>query len=827
MLIAHARLRARVAVLTIVSFLTGPVAPLFARQAPTTTQAPAKPATATPAPAKPAAATPAAAKPATPTAAKAAPAPVPADGGWPRAYTTASGATMVIYQPQVAAWEEQKRLTAYSAVSYTSKGATKPTLGTIKLESDTSVALDERLVNFSQLMVTESNFPTLDRDRLRVVVSEITAAIPLDDRVIGLDRVLANIDTSQVIPKNVDGVKADPPPIFFSQTPAILVNLDGEPIWAPIKQNDLQSAVNTNWDLFQHVPTKTFYLRNEKAWLKATDLNGPWTSTTDLPDSFEKLPDDDPNWKEIKDNLPGWRSKTGQAPKVFVSLVPAELILVTGGKPVYATITGVPKLLWVSNTESDVFRMGATGAVYFLVSGRWFSAPDFTGPWTFATPNLPDDFKKIPLEHARSRVLASVPGTTQAAEAVLLASIPQTARVSKTLQAPMIDVSGRSGRVPADRDDDGAARGQHGQGRLQGRGSVLPLLPGRLVHVDDAERPVVGHRQRAEGDLFDSGQLVVLPRHLRRRPGVEQRRSGFRDGHGVHRRDDRIRLRNVGHGVLLPAVYGFYGGYPYYYPRYPSYGYHASYNPWTGAYTRGVSAYGPYGGAGAAQRYNPRTGTYSRGAVAYGPGGSRGVAQAYNPRTGAYGQTRQGSNVYGNWGSTQVQRGDQWASTSHVTNNRTGTTTRTASGSGGGSAVTRTGGAGGNSGAVKTGSGDMYAGRDGNVYKNTGDGWQKSDGNGNWNNVQPPTDAQKQQAQDRASQAGDRGTQAGTQSSGRAAGWDSSTAGQVQRDSAARAEGTQRTTDQGRVQSGSSTRSGSYRAGGGASRGGGGGGRRR
>ena len=137
-------------------------------------------------------------------------------------------------------------------MSYTSKGATKPTLGTIKLESDTSVALDERLVNFSQLMVTESNFPTLDRDQLRVVVTEITAAIPLDDRVIGLDRVLANIDTSQIIPKNVDGVKADPPPIFFSQTPAILVNLDGEPIWAPIKQNDLQSAVNTNWDLFQH-----------------------------------------------------------------------------------------------------------------------------------------------------------------------------------------------------------------------------------------------------------------------------------------------------------------------------------------------------------------------------------------------------------------------------------------------------------------------------------------------------------------------------------------------------------------------------------------------
>ena len=75
---------------------------------------------------------------------------------------------------------------------------------------------------------------------------------------------LANIDASQIIPKNVEGVKADPPPIFFSKTPAVLVNIDGDPIWAPIPENDLKSAVNTNWDLFEHGPTKTYYLRNEK-----------------------------------------------------------------------------------------------------------------------------------------------------------------------------------------------------------------------------------------------------------------------------------------------------------------------------------------------------------------------------------------------------------------------------------------------------------------------------------------------------------------------------------------------------------------------------------
>jgi hypothetical protein len=62
---------------------------------------------------------------------------------------------------------------------------------------------------------------------------------------------------------------------------------------------------------------------------------------------------------------------------------------------------------------------------------------------------------------------------------------------------------------------------------------------------------------------------------------------------------------------------------------------------------------------------------------------------------------------------------------------------------------------------------------------------------------------------------------------------DSSTSGQLNRDSAARAEGTQRTNDYGRVSSGSGSapRTGSYRPSGATSRGGsvsrGGGGRRR
>ncbi len=106
-------------------------------------------------------------------------------------------------------------------------------------------------------------------------------------------------------------------------------------------------------------------------------------------------------------------------PKIFHRIFePAELIQIIG-KPVFAPVAGT-SLLWVSNTESDLFRHQATGAFYYLVAGRWFSAPSLDGPWTFTALKLPEDFKRIPPEHPRSRVLASVPGTDQATEAVLL-----------------------------------------------------------------------------------------------------------------------------------------------------------------------------------------------------------------------------------------------------------------------------------------------------------------------------------------------------------------------------------------------------------------------
>jgi hypothetical protein len=712
------------------------------------------------------------------------------DPGWPRTYTTPSQGRLTVYEPQIASWANQKQLVAYAAASYQAKGAAasaKPAIGSLKLEAGSSVSMSERLVNFADLRITESNFPTVPKEQLREIVAEITKAIPVEDRVIALDRVLAFVDKSSIVPKDVPGMKADPPVIFYNTTPAVVVNFDGDPIWSPIEKNDLQFAVNTNWDVFQHAPTRTFYLRNDNSWMTATTLTGPWTAAGKLPPSFSSLPATD-NFAEVRKAVPGKSLPSNQRPAVHVSTTPAELILLRGA-PSYLLVTGTKDLLWVSNTESDVFRLGKTGPVYYLVAGRWFSAPDFSGPWTFATPKLPDDFKRIPLEHERSRVLASVPGTDEAIEAVLLAQIPQTARVDRTkIEAPAVTYNGppefediqgtslqRAVNTGADVIKAGAVYYYCNQGvwftssSATGPWQVATTVPAEIYKIPASSPSHHVTYVVVEKDDDDNDNWVTF--------AYVAGYTGLMIGWGC---------AVWGSGWYYPPYY--YGG--IYYPHFPTYGYSAHYNPWTGTYGRSAVAYGPYGGMGAGARYNPRTGTYARGAVAWGPYGASGVGEAYNPRTGAYGQTRQGSNVYGSWGSTAVVRGDDWATTNRYTNRATGNTTRVTRTDEGAAISRRNPGQGG--GFVAAGDdGNVYAGRDGNVYKREeGGGWQKHE-NGGWSSTNRPTPQ---------------------------------TADQLNRDRAARTTATQRTRDYSSVRSSGGTRgTGSYR---GAS-GGRGGGRRR
>ncbi len=732
-----------------------------------------------------------------------------ADTGWPRPITLKTG-TAIWYQPQIESWDQQKKLVAWSAVSYQPTGAKQPALGTIKIEGPTSVSVEERVVSLD-LRITEYNFPSLTPDQVKALVADVQAR-PVNERVLDLDRVLAYVSASPLNVRDATGIKADAPKVFSAQAPAILLNLDGDAIWSPIEGLDLRYIVNTNWDVFEHTPSQTLYLRYNTSWLQAKAVNGPWTPVKGgtLPASFSKLPAN-ANWTDVKTAVPGKSLSSKAVPKVFVSNEPAELIMLEGPAS-YLKVAGASTLLWVNNTEADLFRMGLNGDYYFLVAGRWFKAASLDGPWTFATPTLPEDFKQIPVEHPRSRVLASVPGTRQATEAVLLASIPRTARVNKKeLKAPDVVYQGGSPQVKTIEGSKGVQQVVNTDKDIVKVGDVYYMcfqgvwfmsraatgpwevassIPQEIYSIP-ASSPVQHVTYVTVEDDDDDDEWVTF--------AYVAAYTGIMIGWGC---------AVWGSGWYYPPYYGFGGYYPY--PH--TYGMGAWYNPYTGGYGRGYAAYGPYGGVGMGASYNPRTGTYARGATAYGPYGSRSAGQAYNPRTGTYAQTRQGSNVYGNWGTSSVQRGDNWAQTAHRENYRTGQTTSGIRTSEGGGAV-RTTGPGGSATVGRTGSGDVYAGKDGNVYRrNDAGGWEQNNGSGGWS----PVDS------------GNRPSQGGTAG---ATTRDRSTAGtgqinQLDADRGARTTGNQRTADRSNWQQSGSTRAGAGSYGGGRARAGGGGRRR-
>ena len=150
-------------------------------------------------------------------------------------------------------------------------------------------------------------------------------------------------------------------------------------------------------------------------------------------------------------------------------------------------------------------------------------------------------------------------------------------------------------------------------------------------------------------------------------------------------------------------------------------------NAWHGGYYgSSATAYGPNGAARVGTAYNPSTGTYARGASTVTPYGTQKVGQAYNPNTGAYAATHQASNAYGSYGSSTVSKNGTTANTQHQTTSQG--TTASMQASNGASAYGASGKNGNSAAAGQTANGNKYAASNGNVYKNTGSGWQQTQG---------------------------------------------------------------------------------------------------
>jgi hypothetical protein len=652
------------------------------------------------------------------------------DPGWPREKYT-NGTRLIIYQPQVDDWKNFQDLRWRMAVSLTPKSG-KEVVGVVEMKGNTDVDNVAKVVIITNPQVTSTYFPSLDNATKEKMDQLFKSFIPSTVSV-SLHRLIASTPM-ETAPAGVQ-LNNDPPKIFVGYRPSILLSVDGEPVLSEIPNTNLKFVVNTRWPLFLDTGTSTYYLAVGQQWLTASSLEGQWSATKKLPPDMSKVAQDK-QWSALKKIVPPPAKSSGVTPVVFYSDKPAEVILFDG-QPVYAQIPGT-QLTYATNTDSVVFVFTPTQQFYYLTAGRWFSAMDLQGPWTYATPNLPADFAKIPPSSPASAILVSVPGTDEAKDAVLLAQVPTTMTVNQKEAASKVKVDyagdpkfepikGTSMSYATNTQDKVIKVGDVYYLCLQGVWFMSPNPQGpwttcasvpQEIYTIPPSSPVYNVTYVTQTANPDG---TVTANYT----------AGYLGGFILGAAAGAI-IAN-GSGYWWPP-YTYEGYYPYAATYGGAYYGAAHYNSASGTYGWSQTAYGPYGSATRGAAYNPYTGTAARGATVSTPYGSRSAAQAYNPYTGTYAQTRQGSSPTAQWGSSYVSRGNQSATMGHYST-ANGTVAGISGSQGGKAAASST--AWGNSAAAKTSSGNMYAGHDGNVYKNTGNGWQKYD-NGSWNSVNQP-----------------------------------------------------------------------------------------
>ncbi len=653
------------------------------------------------------------------------------DPGWPREKYS-NGTRLIIYQPQVDDWKNFQELTWRMAVSLTPKGG-KEAVGVVEMKGNTDVDNVAKVVVITNPEITGTYFPSLDQATKEKMDQLFKTFVP-STLSISLHRLIASVP-KQEAPAGVQ-LNNEPPKIFVGYRPSILLSVDGEPVLSEVPKTNLKFVVNTQWPLFFDSENSSYYVPVGQQWLTSNSLDGQWAPTKKLPRDMSRVPQDT-EWSALKKMIPPPAKSRGVTPAVFYSDKPAEVILFDG-QPVYSQIPET-QLTYATNTNSVVFVYTPTQQFYYLTAGRWFSAMDLQGPWTYATSELPADFAKIPPSSPASAILASVPGTDEAKDAVLLAQVPTTMTVKPAEAQAKVKVEyggdpkfepikGTSMAYATNTQDKVIKVGDVYYLCLQGVWFMSPNPQGPWTTATSVPQEI--YTIPPSSPVYN----VTYVTQSTNPDGTVQASytAGYLGAFVLGAATGAIIANGSGYW-WPPYTYGGY--YPYAATYGGAYWGTAHYNSATGTYGWSQTAYGPYGSATRGAAYNPYTGTAARGATVSTPYGSRSAAQAYNPYTGAYAQTRQGSSPTAQWGSSYVSKGNKSAYTQHYSteNGTVGSIQGSQGGKAAGASTAR-----GNTAVGKTSSGNMYAGHDGNVYKNTGNGWQKYD-NGSWNSVDKPS----------------------------------------------------------------------------------------
>lgn len=374
------------------------------------------------------------------------------ESGWPRVFTAGSN-SLTIYPPTLRSWDGAT-VTGTCPMAVAAVGGKSQQFGTMSFNAATEVNKLNRMVTLSQMQITGVSMPENPalQSSLQTAMSAQAAGKTMN---VALDRFEAAVPTMRSGPSTPSAPLANnPPALSIVQTPTVLVPIQGNPVMHPLAGTALQQVINTPMLLVQD-QGGNYWLKIADGWMTAAALSGPWTvgtaTTADLV-TAATWAQSQPQINLLAPSAADTSSAANSAqtvslattaPAIIVATTPAE-VLVIEGAPQW-TAAGQSGLLYINNTSANVFQLQATGQVFVLVSGRWFSGPSLAGPWVFVPPDqLPGAFMMIPADSPKENVLASIPGSAQAQEAIIANAIPQMARVPLTMTVPAPVVIGSS-----------------------------------------------------------------------------------------------------------------------------------------------------------------------------------------------------------------------------------------------------------------------------------------------------------------------------------------------------------------------------------------------
>jgi hypothetical protein len=199
------------------------------------------------------------------------------DGGWPRQIVVAPF-TFTLYQPQVERFEGAS-IQGRAAVSVTREGNAAAEYGTITLEAS-GVIIDKvsELVTISNARITKGEFPAGgDGENGAAYVRALQSQFSIATLQLSLGRLEASLAVDKAIESGSrEAVVNQVPRIMYSDQPAILVQIDGAPVWRSFGAGGATRVMNSRALIVMSGQSGTMYLRAMGGWDKAPALGGPF-----------------------------------------------------------------------------------------------------------------------------------------------------------------------------------------------------------------------------------------------------------------------------------------------------------------------------------------------------------------------------------------------------------------------------------------------------------------------------------------------------------------------------------------------------------------------